>query len=158
MHSGRQDLSSAPGWEGPMDCQVGSPGCPHLYPALPDTRENTSRNKGLSLDPGGLRFTPGLRMQRPHSHLASDPRTTWGACSKGNLYRPGPHPQRIGSQSLGWGPGICIFISSPSSSATHRPRWTTSQYSLPQGDGSGGPLPISQRRKQAQECKSTCPK
>lgn len=69
MHSGRQDLGSAPRWEGPMDCQVERPGCPHLYPALPDTRENTSRNRGLSLDPVGLRFNPGLRMQRPHSHL-----------------------------------------------------------------------------------------
>lgn len=74
---------------------------PPPVPTSVDTRENIAKNKGLSLDPGRLRLSQGLRMRRPHGYLAYAPRTTWGTCSKGNLYRPGPHPQRISSQGLG---------------------------------------------------------
>lgn len=63
---------------------------PPPVPTSVDTRENTAKNKGRSLDPGRLRLSQGLRMRRPHGSLA--PRLP-GLGSKdhlGNLFKRKP--------------------------------------------------------------------
>lgn len=58
MHSGRPDHGTAPRWGAPVSGGVEgggeSQGVPHLYQALPDTRKNASRSKGLNLGPWSL--------------------------------------------------------------------------------------------------------
>lgn len=63
---------------------------PPPVPTSVDTRENTAKNKGRSLDPGRLRLSQGLRMGRPHGSLASRLPGLRSKDHLGNLFKRKP--------------------------------------------------------------------